>query len=717
MVLSKINDEISYPELKSVDPGDLSKKTTLYQADIKGVDVIIAVGNAKNTFADSNITYYPVYLVKNNKKVIQIGVYELLSTDVMDYTDEEGKLDVERLMDPLIYNSFVTRQMLERIRLNPDTFLSKDEKDTMERMSRASAKQSVVEEQEFAEELGEELGEELVEEQVVDADISGKKSKAKKTNFILAEEVKIPENIRGLFEVTRGMKVLGKLKEETDKIAKDLVIKYRASASTHDNWVQQFMENKNYSIVENPGKGDCFFYAIADAFSTVGNKTTVNKLRDLLAGEVDAELFKRFKGQYDDIRASITQDTANITKLQKQYEDIRRTLAQTIDHDRQVKIVEAGKAVESQFKRVMHERDVSKQMFDEFKVMKDVTTLEKFREKIKTCEFWADTWALSTMERLLNVKFIVLSSEAYNAGDIRNVLRCGQLNDSILQNKGEFDPDFYVILDFMGWHFKLITYKKKALFTFKELPYDLKKMVVDKCMERAAGPFAIIPEFETFKAKIKGTSVEVPKFAELSEAAMRNLYDGNIEFSFYEKSDNKPLPGKGAGEKIPPEQAREFSELRAIKDWRRKLADMWTKPEGGALFSLDNHQWASVEHYYQASKFKKQNPDFYLSFSLDSGTELSRNPEMAKKVGGLTGKYKGELVRPKTVEVDRDFFGKRRDIELAAAQQAKFIQNADLKDVLLKTNNARLLHAKKGKEPEVFDTLMILRDDFKTGKK
>jgi len=710
MVLSKINDEISYPELKSVDPGDLSKKTTLYQTDIKGVDIIFAVGNSKNTFADSNITYYPVYLVKNNKKVIQIGVYELYSTDVLDYTDEDGKLEVERLADPLIYNSFVTKQLLERIRLNPDTFLSKDEKDKMERMSKESAKAAFQEQDaEEEEEQEEEVGE--LEEGPT------KKSMVKKTNFILAEDVKIPENIRGLFEVTRGVRVPGKLKEETSKSSQELIIKYRASASPNDNWIQKFMENKNYAIVENPGKGDCFFYAICDAFAAMGHKTTVNKLRELLASEVDAELFKNFKAQYDDIKASITQDTANITKLQKQYEDIRNTLRQTIDHDRQVKIVEAGKAVETQFKRVMHERDVSKQMFEEYKIMKDVTSLEKFREKIKTCEFWADTWALSTMERVLNVKFIILSSEAYKAGDQRNVLRCGQLNDNILQNKGEFDPDFYIILDFMGWHFKLITYKKKALFTFKELPYDLKKMVVDKCMEKAAGPFAIIPEFETFKAKLKGTTVEVPKFAELSEAAMRNLYDGNIEFSFYEKSDNKPLPGKGAGEKIPPEQVREFSELRAIKDWRRKLADMWTKTEGGALFSLDNHQWASVENYYQASKFKKQNPDFYLSFSLDSGTELSRNPEMAKKVGGLTGKYKGELIRPKTVEVDRDFFGKRRDIELAAAQQAKFIQNADLKDVLLKTNNARLLHAKKGKEPEVFDTLMILRDDFKTGKK
>jgi predicted NAD-dependent protein-ADP-ribosyltransferase YbiA (DUF1768 family) len=710
MVLSKLNSEISYPELKSVDPGDLSKKTSLYQAEIKDVDIIIAVGNAKNTFADSNITYYPVYLVKNNKKVIQIGVYEIPSSDVMDYLDESGKIEVERLMDPLIYNSFVTKSMLERLRLNPDTFLSTDEKNQMNKDFSSSYKKTSREgEREDGEgerEDGE--GEEEKKE-------GTSKKKQKPENFILAEEIKIPAAIKPLFVVTKGLKVPGKLKEETDKAAKDLRDKFHAGSN--DNWVQTFMTNRNYSIVDNEGQGDCFFAAIRDAFSSVGNQTTVKKLRDMLADEVDDNLFRRFKEQYDNTRASITSDTANITRLQKQYEDIRNTLKQTIDHERQVKIVEAGKAVEAQFKRTMHERDVSKQMLNEYTMMKDVTTLEKFRAKVKTCEFWADTWAVSTMERLLNVKFIILSSDAYKAKDLNNVLQCGQLNDSILENRGEFNPDFYIILDFLGWHFKLILYKNKSLFTFKELPFDLKKMIVDKCMERNAGPFAIIPEFDRFKAQLKGLSASVPRFDELSEASMRNLYDGNIVLSFYEKSDNKPLPGKGAGEKIPEAQVREFAELRAIKDWRRKLADMWTKPDEGALFSLDNHQWSSVENYYQGSKFKKQNPDFYLSFSLDSGTELSRNPEMAKKAGGLTGKYKGELLRPKTVEIDRDFFGKRRNAELAAAQNAKFIQNVELKDILLKTRNAKLLHAKKGKEPEVFDNLMILREEIKTGKR
>lgn len=47
MVLSKINSDISYPEIKSVDPSDLKQEANLYQVDVKDVEIIIAVGNAK----------------------------------------------------------------------------------------------------------------------------------------------------------------------------------------------------------------------------------------------------------------------------------------------------------------------------------------------------------------------------------------------------------------------------------------------------------------------------------------------------------------------------------------------------------------------------------------------------------------------------------------------------------------------------------------------
>jgi predicted NAD-dependent protein-ADP-ribosyltransferase YbiA (DUF1768 family) len=674
MVLSKINSDVSYPELKSVDVSDLKMEANLYQLEIRDVDIIIAVGNAKNTFEDKNIMYFPIYLVKHNNKVVQIGVYEIKASDYLSYLDEMNNIDIEKMGEPLIY-SFANSAFINRLHLKPDVPLrrvkSEDEPKKKEKSDTDSDSDS-------------------------DSD----------SEIEYNEHYEIPPERADTFVITKGVPLPPLLKEESKKQAKDYREKYHQGPK--DSWVVKFMKNSHYNLVDNEGGGDCFFATIRDAFSSIAQQTSVGKLRKKLSSEANDKIFMNYKEHYDMYKEGLVRDTNKIKELESEYLLLKQRFAEVLDRNEQKMISSAAKEVKKKHDDLVEEKKVTAEILKEYKFMKNIETLEAFKNKLRKSDFWADTWAISTLERLLNIKFIIMSSELYKSGDLKNVLQCGQLNDDVLQQRGRFTPEFYIIIDHSGMHYKLIGYKKKLIFKFTEIPYDIKKMIVERCMEKNAGPFAIIPDFQRFKATTQ-PHAEKPVVAEhedLSESKLRGLYDDDIVFQFYSKSVDKKLPGQGSGEKIPKERLKDFAELATIPQWRKKLSNFWVQP-----FSLDNHQWASVEHYYQASKYKKTYPDFYLSFSLDSGTDLSKDPAMAKAAGGKSGKFKGERLRP--VEVanpDSDFFGKRQKKEMYAAQFAKFTQNEDLKKLLLATHNAKLTHFARGQPPDVFDELMLIRD-------
>ena len=505
MVVSRLDKSISYPELKGVDTDDIKKEANLYQIEletpkISPIDIIIATGKAKNTYEAKNLTYFPIYLVKTNKKVIQIGVYEIESTDLNEYTDGNDNLDVEKMNEPLIY-TFVTHEMLNSLRLSPDA---------------------------FTEEVGSDDEEEVKGADVVDL----------QTEFLKSDDVEIPEYRKDTFVLTKGVPIPALLKEETKRDAKNIVEKFKPSGS--NNWVEIFMNNDNYDFQDNEGAGDCLFATVRDAFSQIAQQTSTKKLRDRLSEEADEELFRQYKGQYDDAVTSVEKDTQQIKELEISYRDMKNKYNSTLDREEKKQLAEGGKTIKSQIERLTHERSVSQNNLKEFKFMKKVHDLKSFKKTIRECEFWGETWTLSTLERVLNIKFIILSSAAYREKDLNNVLNCGQLNDDILEKKGAFKPDYYIIVDHSGGHYKLVTYKKKKIFTYKEIPYDIKALIVDKCMEKNAGAFSLIPEFQQFKAELKGPSKDKPRFEELSEAKIKGLYDDNIVLAFYDGA-SKPM--------------------------------------------------------------------------------------------------------------------------------------------------------------------------------
>jgi predicted NAD-dependent protein-ADP-ribosyltransferase YbiA (DUF1768 family) len=343
--------------------------------------------------------------------------------------------------------------------------------------------------------------------------------------------------------------------------------------------------------------------------------------------------------------------------------------------------------------------------------MQNIDTIEKFREYIQTTTYWADSWAISILEKTLLIKMIIFSELSYSEGALDSVMNCGEVDPEI-QIANAFAPNFYIMTTYSGNHYRLISYKNKQILKYTEIPYHVKILIVNKCIEKNAGIYYLIQDFRNFKSTL-GIEPDAGNPTVSDEDDYSDLYDPEIVFMFHSKSEKTAKPGKGSNEKIPKSKSTEFIALGKTDDWRRKLDDSWDK----AQFSIDSIRWASVEHYYQGSKFRKGFPDFYRQFSLDSDSEISKDVEMAKMAGSISGQFKKKgakeavILRPKSIVIDPDFYGQKRNlVERELAVRTKFAQNEDLKQLLIATKKAKLIHFIRGDGYEPDTILMNARN-------
>jgi hypothetical protein len=121
MVLSKLNNKVSYPELKKIHHDDNKMESELYNIFIHELPVVVAIGKVKRDFEYENILYFPIYLINKNNKAIQIGVYEIDANYHLEYLNEDGDLDLERNVGlmPLLYK-FATKSMIDKKWFSPD---------------------------------------------------------------------------------------------------------------------------------------------------------------------------------------------------------------------------------------------------------------------------------------------------------------------------------------------------------------------------------------------------------------------------------------------------------------------------------------------------------------------------------------------------------------------------------------------------------------------
>jgi hypothetical protein len=693
MVRSKLNPDVNYREFKQLERDDADYDATLYEIELLGKEIRIAIGRGKTD--KKGLLYYPMYLINTDDRVVkQIGVFEIRADQVSDMLDDDDDLDIDKLPHPLIY-SFVTAAMLEAD-------------------SRGKKAPIVLEEETEKEE------EEKEEEEVIAA-------APEEGEEVAPEEDQQKQKHKGDDDALRSkMKALA-LPPQTKENAQAEHAEYKKQPD--QPWIQTHMQNSNFGIKDNEGGGDCLFAVIRDAYRSRGKYVEVPELRRKLAAEATEDVFQNYKEKHTMTADAIESTSVEMRALVAANAKLKERLERTTEAKEQQAVIAESRRNAAQFKRLKAELALSKELLQDFHFMKHVNTLEDFREMLKSCAFWADTWAISTLERVLRIKLIILSSERFHAGETGGVLLCGQLNDRVLEDQGTFEPEFYVMAEHTGSHYKLVTYRGESLLTFREIPYDIKIMVTEKCMERNAGPYNLIPQFRTFREEelgLKGSLEEDPGLDRAARAhasaahsspsaahSSEPLYDDATVFQFYSKSMDKPLPGTGSGETIERADIPKYAELaKESPQWRKMLSNLWEPPgddRAKALFTLDDHKWRTLEHYLQGSKYRKENPKHYLQFSLDSDSDLSKSPELAQTKG--KGKDKD-----KDIQMDADY-GAREEKEREDAQYAKYSQNSYLADMLLHTRNAKLVQFRRGKPPVVCDELMRVRHRLQQEKR
>lgn len=472
------------------------------------------------------------------------------------------------------------------------------------------------------------------------------------------------------------------------------------------SWIEHFMKDNKYRVVDNEGQGDCFFAVLRDGLKDTEKNTSVDDLRMMLSQEANEEIFAEYRNLYMNFYTEYKRIESEMRKIKSTLNTLKKRNENAKNREDSMILLDQAKEYTEKYKTLSDDKAVTKSLMNEFDYMKNIDTLDKFAEFILTKDYWADTWAISTLERVLNVKVVLLSEEAFNSGDISSVLKCGQLNDTSIETEGEFTPDYYIMAGYNGMHYTLISYEKHMNFTFKNLPSEIKRLIIEKCMEKNAGPYYYIQDFKDLKKKLglKDSDDE----ANNPDYLNNDLFNEQITFMYHSLSDTKPIAGKGSGETIDDNSIVEFTKLNKKKHWRRMLDDSWEAP-----ISIDGKRWITVSHYCLGSQFKKGFPDFYEKFSLDSNSDISKDLKKAKIAGSKSGSMKGKTYRDVRIKIDPDFYDVNADArqytERQTALEAKFTQNLDLKEVLQLTYPAKLVKFMRGKTPETDIHLMKIR--------
>ena len=486
-ITSKINPNILIEyDTPQIDIQDYKSVSDRYKLTIKDSTVIdIALGKPVFKRNKPSILYYNIYYI-NGDQHTKIGIFEI------EYNEENRialyknfeKIDISIFDDPIFFKDKLketfpelylsTMTPIEEIDTEIDTFerdiktaeentgkmedyteeieTTIDDDDDVITLDSVSEKVSINDDDDDEQSEQDEEDEEDYEEE-------GEQSEQEDEEEEQSEQEDEEDNVEEEL-----------LEEETLNDHK--IIQEQYMKQSDHNWIQKTMKNPNYKIEDNGSEDSSLFNAVLKALNN--EQIELNDMRQIISDSLSETEYKKYKELVKELKETQGVLKEKLHLLSKK--DITGM-------DRLVKS-EESKTKQNEITRLKKDVDYKERLLLKYSFVDKINSLEELKQIALTEEYWGDNIALALLESLLEddkIKIIVLLEEKQRENDLNKIVNCNNYNKLDVNDQLGKHPTYYVILSLYETRYRLVTYKDKYTLRFSELPYGIKRRLIDNC--------------------------------------------------------------------------------------------------------------------------------------------------------------------------------------------------------------------------------------------
>lgn len=467
-------------ETPELDKLDYKFVSDINEININDKILKIAIGHPifKKGPSKPSILFYNIYYI-NNDEHTKIGIYEVEynNDNVQNLYKDFEKVDIEQLGKPLFFTKKV-KDVLPNMYIDTLTPIDKvnNELDEYNKEFKLREKYTTVDEDDSLKDMTEDIIPDDTEEEInllprKDEEAS-ESDETSEEDFQNKEEDDVEDDDEDEDEDDDEDD-----DEEEELLPEETFNDFTFNQENYvkhkdDNWIQKVMKNKNYKIIDNGEEGSSLFEAVRKGLNN--EDIQLRDMRQIISDNLTEKELEKYRTIYGELRDSENDLKEKINIMSKRGEPTDDIILQLEDNnEKNNKIAMLKKTL------TMKEKFLERYAF-----MEKVNTIEDLKNIALTEEYWGDNIALSLLETLLDgdkVKIIILLEERQKENELNKIVNCNNYNRMDMYAQNGKRPTYYIILSLNETRYKLVTYKDKSSLRFSELPYGIKRRLIDNC--------------------------------------------------------------------------------------------------------------------------------------------------------------------------------------------------------------------------------------------